>query len=256
MEDLNNGNNGLDPGEPVEAAVADGQPGESAGAAPEVESCKPIRRGGGPRTQHGKAISRRNALKHGFLAKEALIETEFYKEDKKGFQRLLKGLIDDWRPVGATEVLQVELMGIHLLQYRRLLRVQQALILQQVTPKACDPDLLIDGELEVLKMEKLLNRPENRLSIPEDDLLKEACERAEKKYKEEFDRGERLEEEHARIGRLKAGLAAPLQLEWLQKYEAHILRQYYRALAELERLQRMRLGDGVPPRLVVEVNNS
>ena len=44
-------------------------------------------------------------------------------------------------------------------------------------------------------------------------------------------------------------------LEKFQRCEAHNLRHYYRAQAELERLQRMRLGEKVTPRLLVDVND-
>lgn len=43
-------------------------------------------------------------------------------------------------------------------------------------------------------------------------------------------------------------------LEKFQRCEAHNLRHYYRAQGELERLQRMRLGEKVAPRLLVDVN--
>jgi hypothetical protein len=48
----------------------------------------------------------------------------------------------------------------------------------------------------------------------------------------------------------------PLEiLEKLNRAEAHCLHQYNRAAAELERLQRMRLGDEMPPRITLDVNS-
>jgi len=44
-------------------------------------------------------------------------------------------------------------------------------------------------------------------------------------------------------------------LEKLQRAEAHILKNVYRAQGELERLQRMRLGERVPSRVMVDVNS-
>jgi len=44
-------------------------------------------------------------------------------------------------------------------------------------------------------------------------------------------------------------------LEKLQRCENHILRNFYRAQAELERLQRIRLGEKVPARLTLDINN-
>jgi hypothetical protein len=45
------------------------------------------------------------------------------------------------------------------------------------------------------------------------------------------------------------------KLERYQRCESHILRSFYRAQAELERLQKIRLGEQVPPRLTVDINN-
>jgi len=44
-----------------------------------------------------------------------------------------------------------------------------------------------------------------------------------------------------------------VDIERLQRYEAHLLRIHYRALNE--RLQRMRGGDAVPAPVVVDVQN-
>jgi len=49
---------------------------------------------------------------------------------------------------------------------------------------------------------------------------------------------------------------APLEiLEKLNRAESHCLHQYNRAAAELERLQRVRLGDEMPPRITLDVNS-
>ena len=43
-------------------------------------------------------------------------------------------------------------------------------------------------------------------------------------------------------------------LEKIQRYETKLERQLYRAMAHLERIQRMRRGEAVPPPLSVEVS--
>jgi len=225
---------------------------------------EPPRGVSGPRTAQGKVRSSRNALKFGFFSKEVPIKTPFFKENKAEFDRLLKALEKDWRPVGAMEVLQVELVAAHLWQYRRRLQVQQALIVADNLPRARNVSFLVDLELDALKAERgIKTEPKAKLGLgsslldnPDDDLLEEACERAGAKYRKDFEEFEQLEDEQRRVAKLKKTLPHPSGLEWLQKCEAHILRHYYRALAELERLQRMRLGDKVPPRLVVELNQS
>jgi hypothetical protein len=43
-------------------------------------------------------------------------------------------------------------------------------------------------------------------------------------------------------------------LEKIQRYETKLERQMFRAMAQLERLQRMRLGESLPAPLTVEVS--
>lgn len=43
-------------------------------------------------------------------------------------------------------------------------------------------------------------------------------------------------------------------LERVQRCETHVLRTFFRAKAELERLQSLRLGNKVPPRIHVEMD--
>jgi hypothetical protein len=61
----------------------------------------------GPRTQRGKAHSRRNAIKHGLFARHAM---DFFlqNESRPEYEELLAGLRADYNPVGAAEDLEVE----------------------------------------------------------------------------------------------------------------------------------------------------
>ena len=56
---------------------------------------------------------------------------------------------------------------------------------------------------------------------------------------------------------LKASLALPPRevLDKILRYETTISRQLYKAMAELERFQRMRMGEPVPPPINVEVSH-
>jgi hypothetical protein len=51
-----------------------------------------------------------------------------------------------------------------------------------------------------------------------------------------------------------AGLPSPEVLEKIMRYETKLERQMYRAMAQLERLQRMRQGENIPPPLTMEVS--
>jgi hypothetical protein len=50
-----------------------------------------------------------------------------------------------------------------------------------------------------------------------------------------------------------AGLPAPEVLDKIMRYETKLERQMYRAMAQLERIQRMRQGEAVPPPMTMEV---
>jgi hypothetical protein len=61
----------------------------------------------GPRTARGKAISRKNAIKHGLFA---MLDTEFelLGESREDYDRLLDDLHKEFEPIGRAEELEVE----------------------------------------------------------------------------------------------------------------------------------------------------
>ena len=65
------------------------------------------------------------------------------------------------------------------------------------------------------------------------------------------------EKENLEFESMKASLALPPKevVDKILRYETTISRQLYRAMAELERLQRMRKGEAIPPPINVEVSN-
>jgi len=68
---------------------------------------------------------------------------------------------------------------------------------------------------------------------------------------------ERSKEKNAlqiQVARLLGGMPGKLELEKLLRYETTIERQLYKALDQLERLQRMRKGDFVPPPIEGSLN--
>src|SRR6202049_1999263 len=69
------------------------------------------------------------SLRWGFFAGEGAIETPFYRESKREYRRLFREFMENLDPRGAVERVQVEIMGMRLLNYRRLKNVEQALIL-------------------------------------------------------------------------------------------------------------------------------
>ncbi len=162
----------------------------------------------GPRTAHGKAISRRNALKFGIFSNELVIRNADWipSETRKNFNRLLQWYVDHYQPEGPVEMHQLEIAVGALWRYRRLLRAEA-------------------GEIQNRKRD--LDISYRYDSNPYLDVIIKQC----------------------------GSVPGPHDIERLQRYEAHLLRIYYRALNEIERLQRMRLGDAVPAPVVVDIQN-
>ncbi len=82
------------------------------------------RRSTGPRTLEGKKVVRWNALKHGLLAQEVLIQAGDGKENKAEFNGLLAQLRVDRQPKGIVEEMQVEKIAICYWRLRRVLRCE------------------------------------------------------------------------------------------------------------------------------------
>ena len=77
----------------------------------------------GPKTPAGKAISSRNALRHGLRARAALLPGE----DKRAFERLFKAFRAEHRPLGPLEEVLVEQMAVAYWKLARLSRIESHL---------------------------------------------------------------------------------------------------------------------------------
>ena len=67
---------------------------------------------------------------------------------------------------------------------------------------------------------------------------------------------EEREEKEEEAHQAAAALPSPEVLEKIMRYKTMLERQMYRAMAQLERLQRMRQGETVPPPLTMEVSET
>lgn len=76
----------------------------------------------GPRTEIGKAIASKNALKHGIFSNAILATSEW--RDK--YDSLLAGLWEHFEPVGAIEEVLVEKLAVLIWRYRRLIMTETA----------------------------------------------------------------------------------------------------------------------------------
>ncbi|OPY11928.1 MAG: hypothetical protein A4E69_02536 [Syntrophus sp. PtaB.Bin138] len=80
------------------------------------------RKSTGPRSEAGKAVVSRNALKHGLLSRNLVIE----EESREEFSELLQLLMEEFQPAGLVEHALVERVGIALWRQRRLVRAEAA----------------------------------------------------------------------------------------------------------------------------------
>ena len=80
----------------------------------------------GPRTQQGKGIASRNAMRHGLLARDRVLEGE----SRADFDAFAKGLMEHLAPVGHVELMLAEHVVAGAWRSRRVLRLEWELVWQ------------------------------------------------------------------------------------------------------------------------------
>ena len=88
----------------------------------------------GPKTEQGRANSRRNALKHGVLASALLVSNGLGAEDSAEFDELLRSLHEDLLPVGVLEKMLVEKIAVFWWRQRRALQCEAGLVERAFVP--------------------------------------------------------------------------------------------------------------------------
>src|SRR5213596_3211876 len=78
----------------------------------------------GPNTQHGKAASSRNAVKHGLTSDSPVIPGESLAE----WQRFLAGIVASYEPVGGLETEHATMIASLMWRRRRVARFEIAVI--------------------------------------------------------------------------------------------------------------------------------
>ena len=79
----------------------------------------------GPKTERGKANSSRNAIKHGLLAREVLIDKGEGREYPKEFEELLLGLHEHYRPVDIVTAVWLEKIARYIWADKRATRCER-----------------------------------------------------------------------------------------------------------------------------------
>jgi hypothetical protein len=97
------------------AAAKKQEPNQGEPLATQGASTEAVHKGGGPRTQQGKAKSSRNSLKHGIFSK--VVEGE----SRSQYNSLLRGLREDFKPKGAHREVLVDKLAILFLCQRQVL---------------------------------------------------------------------------------------------------------------------------------------
>jgi hypothetical protein len=194
----------------------------------------------GPRTLEGKAISSKNARKHGLLSEEILLPNE----DSEALSALGQRLREALQPVGELETVLVDRIVALLWRLARLGRVEA-------------------GIFTWYFYEELVARAERKASSYEKDALEDVLTNNtvitdRQKHEEALDQARGLrnlqEDGIATFGppfvRDASGSDA---FSKLSRYETTIDRSLHRALHELQRLQAARNGMNVPPPIAVDV---
>jgi len=275
----------------------------------------------GPKTASGKKAAARNAMEHGLLASEIVIDGGAGQEHPAEFAALLQGLRDDFSPRGTLEEMLVERVAVSYWRLRRALRCEtgetrkrlDSVIGDQERNRdtnfykdvyfcALDPsgaklkasskgvsyliksvklarsEVETKGQISEVLMKLLstafgdqLSGVARQISVLNEDIKKAKTggspsdlEVAKRKFMELSDNTvkdlERLipilvRNEHlflqARIRSLS--LPPPQVLDRIIRYETTIERQLYRALDQLERIQRQRKGDHISAPLRVSI---
>ena len=173
----------------------------------------------GPRTPQGKNAVRWNALKHGLLAKEIVIPAGAARENAADFHRLLAQLRDHLDPAGILEEVLVEKIAVCYWRLGRVLRSEAGEIQKGV-------DNVASARERDWKLLELVGQPRNTTEAEESRWMESerAC----------------------------RALPASAVVDKILRYETSIERQLSRALNQLERIQRRRRGEAVPPPVSIE----
>jgi hypothetical protein len=80
----------------------------------------------GPKTEGGKAVSSRNALKHGIFAGKLFSQTE--QAERLEYEDLAAQLVDHYQPIGFKQELLLEQIYTELVRSGRILKYEQRVL--------------------------------------------------------------------------------------------------------------------------------
>ena len=214
----------------------------------------------GPRSPAGKQRSSQNALKHGIFSKHAFPPNVQWNKLPAPYRKLHRSLVSSLRPETPMEEILVEVIASTFYRWRAVAYLQTCLLAELQFDVPSDVSIpqevrdqiigefmsSLSSKARIGLLEGLPDRPE--LQLPP-NVQSEAQPAGIQHSEIEIDPALRLREENRRLELLGE------TMDRLQKYEAHFWRIHVRAVSELERWQRRRLGDAVPAPVVVDVQN-
>ena len=161
-------------------------------------------RRGGPKTDKGRAIASRNALKHGIMSPHPVIIEGI--ETAAGWQRFRDGILENLAPEGALEEDLAESVALLRWRLKRVTRYETAILNHQV----------IQTEGDLIIADSYLSRG---AEVPDPDPLRLAA------------------HQQTRV------IPDSASLDKIMRYEAHLHRQCLQTLHEIEALQARRRGE-------------
>jgi hypothetical protein len=188
-------------------------------------------RSSGPKSEQGKLVSRQNALKHGLRAQQVTI----FDERQEDFEALQESLINSLNPEGPLKEHLVHRIAACLWRLQRIPTLESGVLEFQSLRR----------DLKTLEQEiRQENDPFREIRIGQSD--------ADDWTPSQKSRRTKLLNKFA-SGRVALGEAFTEDIEWkdvlgkLARYENHISRELFRALAEFRQLQRNRNGSEASP---------
>jgi len=224
----------------------------------------------GPRTPEGKSAMRYNALKHGILAQAVIPAALEPYESRDDFDALITTLHLEFAPANAIEGLLVEQIATAYWRLARLYRAEAGAIAGQQhdrdralnleahhrrTFSSLGPidelsqledavDALLDAIENPHSLRRTLERLDPAFRDTSQDQLPQAAKAMLAKVQQNIEKIHKMEEATAAAERSLPPMDDALKYA---RYESALQNQLHRALSSLERLQRLRLGDHVPP---------
>ena len=195
----------------------------------------------GPRTPQGKAVARMNATRHGIYSSSPVIAAF---ESEADWDAYLTGLIEALSPDGSLEVMLAERVAVLSWRLLRVMRYERDAI--ATGQEQVDDDLseILDDERNRLvaledqrRLRSLLERDVDPGALASINAMFSGA---------SLDKKVNRRDQQADFLRRERLLPDEETLNKVMRYEAHLSRQFYHALHELEALQTRRKGGSSP----------